>query len=200
MKTTRLISLCLVLTAVSHSVQAGDVRLYRADETPDAREVASILARDSGGAPRIKFRSIRLLPAQTASVDPVATEPVADETRDDSAPSGLALPVQFAFDSATILPQAQRQLDAVAEGIKLAGPTTEVLIEGHTDAVGSARYNDQLSRRRADSVKAYLVQNHGIAPSRLRPVGMGMNRPFNEANPFAGENRRVEFRASPRGA
>lgn len=188
MKTARLISLSLLLAVASQTVQAGDVRLYRADETPDPREVAAILERDPGVARPLKFRSIRLLPEQVASAAPGANG------GDDATPGGLALPVQFAFDSAKILPQATRQLDAVAEGIKLAGAGTRVVIEGHTDAIGSPQYNQGLSRRRAEAVKEYLVQQHGIAATQLRTVGLGMNRPFIEANPFAGENRRVEFR------
>lgn len=195
-KTARLLSLCLLMTVASQTVNAGgDVRLYRADETPNPQEVASMLNRDAMKMRGIKFRSIRLLPVQTASAEGVTeTAAVAEE-----APSGFALPVQFAFDSARILPDATRQLDAVAEGIKLAGPDTEVVIEGHTDAKGSAQYNERLSLRRAESVKEYLVLRHRIAPDRLRTVGMGMNKPFDEANPYAGENRRVEFRAAPKG-
>lgn len=152
-----------------------------------------MLNRDAMKMRGIKFRSIRLL--QTASAESVTeTAAAADE-----APSGFALPVQFAFDSARILPDATRQLDAVAEGIKLAGPDAEVVIEGHTDAVGSAQYNERLSLRRAESVKEYLVARHRISPDRLRTVGMGMNKPFDEANPYAGENRRVEFRAALKG-
>lgn len=193
--TTRLIAISLFLSVASQTVQAGgDVRLYRADETPDPRDVASILERDTRLARPIKFRSIRLLPTQVASAAPDGND------GNNSSPSGLALPVQFAFDSAKILPQATRQLDAVAEGIKLAQPGTKVVIEGHTDAIGSAQYNRGLSQRRAEAVKEYLVQYHGIAPTQLRTVGLGMNRPFNEANPLAGENRRVEFRAASRDA
>lgn len=188
MKSTRLIALCLLLAVASQTVRAGDVRLYRAEETPDPREVAAILDRDASVARRIKWRGIRLAPLQVASA----------QAGDDTIPSGLALPVQFAFDSARILPQATRQLDAVAEGIKLAGAATEVVIEGHTDAIGSPHYNERLSLRRAEAVKKYLVLHHGIAPNKLRTVGLGMKRPLNDANPFAGENRRVEFRAAPR--
>ncbi len=179
--TTRLFSLSLALAATMQFAHAGDVRLYRADETPDPRDVASILSRKASDTPNIKFRSIRLTSDRTAA--------------EEQKPDGLALPVQFAFDSASIMPEAKRQLDAVASGIKLADADAEVVIEGHTDAIGSRTYNERLSLRRADAVKAYLVREHGIAPQRLRAVGAGMDRPYNPANPFAGENRRVEFRA-----
>jgi len=192
----RLVSLCLVLAVGSQTLHAGEVRLYRAEETPDPREVATILERNAGVVRPLKFRSIRLLPGgqQAAAVAPPP------DTADSAAPEAFALPVQFGFDSARILPQATRQLDAVAEGIKLAAPGTRVVIEGHTDAIGSTPYNEQLSRRRALAVKEYLVMRHRISPAALRTVGMGPHRPMDPANPFAGENRRVEFRADTSGA
>jgi OmpA-OmpF porin, OOP family len=101
--------------------------------------------------------------------------------------------VQFAFDSADLLPNARPQLDALAEGIRLLPPTASVRIEGHTDAAGSDAYNDHLSRRRAESVKRYLVA-HGIDPSRLRAVGLGEQATLPGRDPQAPENRRVQFR------
>jgi len=69
-----------------------------------------------------------------------------------------------------------------------------VVIEGHTDAVGTAQYNEQLSQRRAHAVKRYLVTAHHIDPARLRAVGMGENAPLPGSAPLAPENRRVQFR------
>jgi outer membrane protein OmpA-like peptidoglycan-associated protein len=106
----------------------------------------------------------------------------------------LSAPVQFEFDSSVILPQAREQLDAIAEGIKLLPPGRAVVIEGHTDAAGGEDYNQQLSRRRAAAVKQYLAQRHGIAAQRLRDVGLGERQPIEGLDPFAPENRRVQFR------
>jgi len=198
MKPSRLISLCLVLAIGSQTLHAGEVRLYRADETPDPREVAAILEHDAGVVRPVKWRSIRLLAGQDVAA--AAPPPVSAEAAGPATPVAVALPVQFAFDSARILPQATRQLDAVAEGIKLAAPGTRVVIEGHTDARGALPYNEQLSRRRAQAVKEYLVVRHGIAPNALRTVGVGPSRLCDAANPYAGENRRVEFRADTSGA
>ena len=109
-------------------------------------------------------------------------------------PSAVALPVQFEFDSAQILPSARRQLDALAEGIRMLPPTRSVVIEGHTDATGSEQYNEQLSQRRAYSVKNYLVAMHHIDPARLHAVGMGQFGLLTGFDPNAAENRRVQFR------
>jgi outer membrane protein OmpA-like peptidoglycan-associated protein len=108
--------------------------------------------------------------------------------------SALALPVQFAFDSAQILPAARSQLDALAEGIRMLPAIQAVVIEGHTDAIGAEAYNDQLSQRRAQAVKRYLVASHGIDAARLRAVGMGEHAPLQGRDPAASENRRVQFR------
>lgn len=121
-----------------------------------------------------------------------------DITRHDPKRSGaasvLSLPVQFAFDSAEILSSARAQLDALAAGVQMLPESTRVVIEGHTDAAGSDDYNQQLSLRRAQSVKRYLVAVHGIEPSRLRAMGLGEDAPLVGLAPTAPENRRVQFR------
>ncbi|MCB1956866.1 MAG: OmpA family protein [Rhodocyclaceae bacterium] len=194
-------------TAAAHA--GGDVIYYNADERPDPAMVARIL----GGAPApqaaeapvlrtrsIRTRSIHLIedsapaPQVVAAVDTVAYAP--PPVPSAPPPDGLALPVQFAFDSADIEPQATFQLDAVAEGIRLAGSGVRVVIEGHTDAVGSDDYNRRLSKARAQAVKSYLVVRHGIAPEQLMVEGLGEADPIEPANPFAARNRRVEFRAA----
>jgi len=73
-------------------------------------------------------------------------------------------------------------------------PDRRVLIEGHTDNVGNADYNQGLSQRRADSVRAYLTQQ-GIASQRVSTSGMGLNRPIASNDSTAGrqQNRRVEI-------
>jgi outer membrane protein OmpA-like peptidoglycan-associated protein len=72
-------------------------------------------------------------------------------------------------------------------------PSRTVMIEGHTDSVGADDYNFELSRRRADSVRAYLA-GQGIAPDRLTTVGLGESVPVAENDSAAGRqrNRRVE--------
>jgi outer membrane protein OmpA-like peptidoglycan-associated protein len=148
-------------------------------------------------APAVPAPSVgAAVPAPTAA--PVGAGPATDAAAGssrDRVPSSFALPVQFAFDSSRLLPEAYRQLDAVAAGIRLAGPGVRVVIEGHTDSVGSAEYNLRLSSLRAESVRTYLIVRHGIDPSQLRVVGMGEFKPLPWSAPSASENRRVEFRA-----
>jgi outer membrane protein OmpA-like peptidoglycan-associated protein len=65
------------------------------------------------------------------------------------------------------------------------------LIEGHTDRTGSRAYNDELSKRRADAVKDYLVKDMGVSADRLRTEGKGFSEPANPKQPYAAGNRRV---------
>ncbi|MEJ8847795.1 OmpA family protein [Variovorax rhizosphaerae] len=140
----------------------------------------------------------RTAPAATAAAASASAAPAAPVRQDPSseAPAALSLPVQFAFGSAEILPIARTQLDALAEGIKLLAPGSIVTIEGHTDAAGSAAYNLQLSRVRANAVRDYLVNHHDIDAARLKTVGYGKERPIEGLSPHAAENRRVQFRGT----
>jgi OmpA-OmpF porin, OOP family len=161
---------CLALVALCSSAAAQTVMHYRDGQQVDPQQVAQIL---NTGYVR-KTRSLKLL----------------DEPEPAKA---LSLPVHFAFDSATIEPAARPQLDALAAGIKMLPPTQKVMVEGHTDAIGTESYNQQLSQRRAAAVKAYLVSMHGIPATRLNIVGYGDRRPIDGADPVAAENRRVQF-------
>jgi len=101
--------------------------------------------------------------------------------------------VHFESGSAALTPDSYPILDEVVRSL-LAYPEVRVEIRGYTDSVGSASYNLNLSQRRADSVKQYLV-NAGIDPSRLIAKGYGEADPVASNATPAGraENRRIEF-------
>ena len=164
------------------SASAQTTLHYREGQRIDPEVVKQILERAPDAARTT--RSIHLLPERRESGGaPEVTK----------APNALALPVRFEFDSAKITAAARTQLDALAEGIKMLQPDRSVVIEGHTDARGSAFYNEVLSSQRAAAVKIYLVETHKIDPQRLKAVGVGKQQPIEGSNPFAGENRRVQF-------
>jgi outer membrane protein OmpA-like peptidoglycan-associated protein len=192
----RLLLANLTLALAAGSAFAQEVRVYRANEAVDPRDVAQILEQRT--VPGMKMRSLRLLddaPAQTASTGgPAATAPSDNAESPRVRSAALSLPVQFSFDSADIQPAARAQLDALAQGIRLLPALKTVVIEGHTDAVGADMYNEQLSQRRAYAVKRYLVAQHGIDPARLRAIGLGKYEPLPGKDPLAAENRRVQFR------
>ena len=66
-------------------------------------------------------------------------------------------------------------------------------ISGHTDALGSGKYNQALSERRAVAVKMYLIENGKIDTDRLETIGWGEERLKNSLNPSNAINRRVEI-------
>ncbi|WP_111411766.1 OmpA family protein [Billgrantia lactosivorans] len=101
--------------------------------------------------------------------------------------------VTFAFDSAEIRPGAHQTLDEVATTLR-DNPDLRVRIEGHTDSVGSAEYNQDLSQRRADSVRDFLV-SRGIEENRMTTRGFGEEQPVatNETDEGRAQNRRVEI-------
>ncbi|HET9272042.1 MAG TPA: OmpA family protein [Vicinamibacterales bacterium] len=99
------------------------------------------------------------------------------------------------FDTAksTLKPGAREKLAKVS-GILVTHPDLKIEIEGHTDSVGSDSYNQGLSERRAESVRAYLVSQR-IAPQTITTVGFGESRPVATNDTAAGrqQNRRVEL-------
>jgi outer membrane protein OmpA-like peptidoglycan-associated protein len=106
-----------------------------------------------------------------------------------------AFSIQFAFDSEALLPSSDATLEAIAAFLQ-ADETVRIEVIGHTDDRGNARYNLELSRRRAQSVADHLVARFGISADRLKVSGMGESAPLlpNTSETNRVLNRRVEFR------
>jgi OmpA-OmpF porin, OOP family len=100
------------------------------------------------------------------------------------------------FDSgkATIQQRSFGLLDDVAQVLKGHAEVKKVIVEGHTDSVGSAQRNKKLSASRASAVRDYLV-GKGVEADRLEPKGFGATRPIANNKTAAGreKNRRVDF-------
>ena len=101
--------------------------------------------------------------------------------------------VQFEFDSDKLTDEAQDILKEVVEAMQKS-PKVKLDIQGHTDNVGTDKYNDDLSLRRAESVKNFLASN-GIDEARLTTQGFGSSQPIatNDTEEGRAENRRIEF-------
>lgn len=107
------------------------------------------------------------------------------------------LRVGFAFDSARVTSDYNGDIRRLADFMR-EHSDTEVVINGHTDLIGTAAYNQGLSERRARAVADILVNDHGISRSRITSVGHGMSRPVvNEISLDANaKNRRTEANLS----
>ncbi|MFO0746179.1 MAG: OmpA family protein [Myxococcota bacterium] len=102
--------------------------------------------------------------------------------------------VYFDFDRDTLQARSYPILDAVAEVIARHTELTRVRVEGHTDIIGTHAYNADLSRRRAKTVRDYLI-GKGIAAERLESEGYAFDYPIatNDTQEGRDKNRRVEF-------
>ncbi len=102
--------------------------------------------------------------------------------------------VSFDFDSAALREDQKPKLNVLCEVIAQIDVQVFRII-GHTDSSGSASYNERLSLLRAQEVKRFMVNECGLPESKFLAVGVGEQFPFNETEPRADENRRVEFQA-----
>jgi OOP family OmpA-OmpF porin len=127
-----------------------------------------------------------------------APAPVAAAPAPAPAPAPAATKVTYAadaffdFDKAVVKPEGKAKLDDLAS--KVGGINLEVVIAvGHTDSTGPAGYNQSLSVRRAEAVKAYLVSK-GIESNRIYTEGKGLTQPVadNATREGRAKNRRVE--------
>ena len=125
-------------------------------------------------------------PAAAAPAAKPAAAPVANKVT-------YAADAFFDFDKAVLKPEGKAKLDDLASKVKAIN--LEVIIAvGHTDSVGSDAYNQKLSIRRAEAVKAYLVSK-GIDKSRVYTEGKGEKQPVadNKTKEGRAKNRRVEI-------
>jgi outer membrane protein OmpA-like peptidoglycan-associated protein len=102
--------------------------------------------------------------------------------------------IYFEFNKARIQPQSFPLLDQVASVLQEHPEIELISIDGHTDNVGSAEYNDKLSLARSSAVRQYLIEK-GVRGSRLAARGFGFSQPATSNETPAGRdfNRRVEF-------
>jgi outer membrane protein OmpA-like peptidoglycan-associated protein len=105
----------------------------------------------------------------------------------------IDLEINFDYNSADISAKSLTSVQALGRALSnpdLKGST--FVVAGHTDAAGGESYNQDLSERRADSIKRYLVDKFGIAGTDLVTVGYGKTKLKDPANPLAEVNRRVQ--------
>jgi OOP family OmpA-OmpF porin len=149
-------------------------------------------------------------PAETTtapSAAPATATPAPAQTTSEAQPTGkvevkdgtVKIPGNIVFDTGAATLKAGSGSEAVLEQLKAyldkTPKVTKLRIEGHTDNVGSAEANVELSGQRALTIKRWLV-DHGIAKERLIATGFGMNKPIadNSTEEGRAQNRRTEFK------
>ena len=116
--------------------------------------------------------------------------------KDDSLVVVLDGDVLFDFDKFIVKPEADKPLKQAASIIKAARRAgSVVLINGHTDNIGTDDYNQQLSEKRAKAVKQWFVSRNYFTDSTIRTSGFGKSAPKEDNKTEAGraKNRRVEI-------
>ena len=134
----------------------------------------------------------RFSPTQVAVLTAAEFKPVGDNYE-----LGLNERLLFSIDSSTLSPPASETIDHLATVLKEVG-IHGAAVEGHTDSTGSSAHNLDLSKRRADAVKAELV-SAGMPEAAVRALGRGELRPIanNETSEGRAQNRRVVIVVTP---
>ena len=175
----------------------GEVERYRVNDAVGNRgdvDLASVSLVYKLGRPAAT-RPLPVTPVAPAA--PVVAPPAAPAPMAPVAPVAVSEKVSFAaealfdFDKSVVKPEGKAALDELLA--KLQGMNTEVMVTvGHTDSVGSDAYNQKLSMRRAEAVKAYIVSK-GVDTARVYTEGKGESQPVadNKSAEGRAKNRRV---------
>ncbi|MBK3661948.1 OmpA family protein [Bradyrhizobium diazoefficiens] len=126
----------------------------------------------------------------TRSLSSTEREEIASAAKDKP---NIDLEITFDYNSADISAKSLPSVQALGRALTspdLKGST--FVVAGHTDAAGGEAYNQELSERRADSIKRYLVDKYSIAASDLVTVGYGKSKLKDPSQPMAEVNRRVQ--------
>jgi OOP family OmpA-OmpF porin len=179
----------------------GEVERYRVNDAVGHRGDVDMLSLSLvfpfGRAPAVVPRPMAVAPAYVEPTPqpvvvaqaPVAAPVVVVPARRKVSFSADAL---YAFDAATIRPEAKVELDKFAK--ELDGAQFDVVtVEGHTDRLGSPDYNQSLSVQRAEAVKAYLVTSGGLDAKKISAVGKGESEPVTHADTCKGVQRKAQL-------
>jgi outer membrane protein OmpA-like peptidoglycan-associated protein len=137
-------------------------------------------------------------PTVEALVDALKMQPVKlrgiNYNPEMEAPKMASVNLEFELNSAELTENTKKTLSIVGKALNTEDlRELTFVLEGHADASGGAEYNLNLSQKRAESVKQYLVQQHNIDPETLTVVGKGSQELLDQENPTSAKNRRVRI-------
>jgi OOP family OmpA-OmpF porin len=187
-----IIMMMAVVTAVQAEVRAGGLPAITTDDR--IKDCSCRLFPQCCPQPIVEPAPVpEPVPVPVPEPVPVVVPPPAPAPKPVIIEKGRqTLNVEFDFDKSTIKKGYYQDIDNLAQVMK-DYPDLNVVIEGHTDSVGTAAYNKKLSQRRAEAVKKYMVEK-GIDVNRLKAQGFGEEKPIasNETKEGRRQNRRVE--------
>jgi outer membrane protein OmpA-like peptidoglycan-associated protein len=195
--TTFIIAAAFALTgAVPTFAQSSRIEEALTPKNPPSKTRS--LTRSLNGNPGNAAEQKVLQKARTRAISVEAVAPATKEEREEIAKVIVDKPkidiaIFFDYNSDVIGPKAAGAVNDL--GVALLSPGLKgstILLNGHTDAAGSPQYNLDLSHRRAQSVRKYLIHTFKIPEDRLLVAGFGFERLKVPDQPLSGENRRVE--------
>jgi len=190
------------VVAQMHATTAAQAKMSAADLARANQQLASkdqaLQAQGSQLQNEVQRRQEAEKRAAQAAADLAKLASVKQETR--GMVITLSGAVLFTSGKSELLPAAQVKLNDVAKALIEQDPDSKMVVEGHTDSQGTAAANQELSQKRAQAVRDYLV-SRGIAGDRVTAQGFGPTRPIGENNSPEGRanNRRVEIVVQPKG-
>lgn len=140
-------------------------------------------------------RGLEIVSPESDAVDEAQQEAGTDDVVVLAPEDQVNIQIVFDFDSATLRDDQKPKLTTLCDVMKTVDAAAVFRVIGHTDAKGPDSYNLSLSQLRAEEVKRYLVNDCGIAATRLETVGAGERNLLDPDDPDAEINRRVEFQA-----
>jgi OOP family OmpA-OmpF porin len=179
--------------SASRSITIAKPNVEKAPSSVQSASMPSSSASSSSvPAPSAQAPSVQTTATQQASSDPSKEARRAPGKQDaEKTANAVAFHVNFPSNSSVIPQDSIPYLNAMADLLKQERKLT-ISVEGHTDASGSADYNLDLSKRRAQSVAVFLA-HQGVSADQLMPIGKGKSEPLS-ANPYDSRNRRVQFK------
>lgn len=168
-------------TAITWAEDAKPAQKQAAAQPADAKTSSDQIIQQltpPAGTPPLRFRGLHLLTSQ-----PAATAQM----------PAIGLDIRFKVNSAELTEDAKAQVKQLAEAMQSEQLSKyHFLVEGHTDSTGRPDSNMNLSKRRAEAVKDYLVTAYGVPRNRLEAIGRGQTMPISASDPANPANRRVQ--------